>query len=271
MKSSILESIKSLPPLPKTLLDVQRICNDPDASIANLVKVIEPDPMIVANLLKAANSPLYFFGREIRNVSQAVALFGMTMTRSIVLGNSVRKLLNVDMEPYGITSEKFAEISAKQASLMNKWYRKISREKADKLFLTAFLQETGKIIIASDIIQENLTTNFRSEIEMAINIALVERSYVNDTTATVTAAIFEHWNFDKSFVEMIQYADNPASAPDHVREFSTALNIVKTIVPVNAPFGDHAINFGLQKAEQAGYDAAWLEECVNDFFKLPEA
>lgn len=271
MKSSILESIKSLPPLPKTLLDVQRICNDPEASIGNLVKVIEPDPMIVANLLKAANSPLYFFGREIRNVSQAVALFGMTMTRSIVLGNSVRKLLNVDMEPYGITSEKFAEISAKQASLMNKWYRKISREKADKLFLTAFLQETGKIIIASDIIQENLTTSFRSEIDMAINIALVERSYVNDTTATVTAAIFEHWNFDKSFVEMIQYADNPASAPDHVREFSTALNIVKTIVPINAPFGEHAINFGLQKAEQAGYDVVWLEECINDFFKLPVA
>ncbi len=268
MKSSILESIKSLPPLPKTLLDIQRITNDPDASIANLVKVIEPDPMIVANLLKAANSPLYFFGREIRNVSQAVALFGMTMTRSIVMGNSVRKLLNVDMEPYGITSEKFAEISTKQASLMNKWYRKINREKAEKLFLTAFLQETGKIIIASDIIQEDLTTSFRSEIEMATNIALVEKSYVDDTTATVTAAIFEHWNFDKVFVQMIQYSDNPASAPEEIREFSTALNIVKTIIPVNNPLSEHAINFGLQKAEQAGYDVALLEECVNEFFTM---
>jgi HD-like signal output (HDOD) protein len=270
VKSSIVDSIKALPPLPKTLLEVQRISNDQDASIHDLVKAVEHDPMIVANLLKAANSPLYFFGKEIRNVAQAVALFGMNMTRSIVLGNSVRKLLNVDMEPYGITSEKFAEISTKQASLMMKWYKKIDREKADKLFLTAFLQETGKIIIASDIIQEDLTINFKSEVEMSHNIALVERSYVDDTTATITAAIFEHWNFDEEFVEMIKYADNPASAPDEVKEFSTALNIVKTIIPVNAPLSEHAINFGLQKAEQAGYDAAQLEDCVNDFFNMPE-
>jgi HD-like signal output (HDOD) protein len=271
LKSSIYESIKSLPPLPKTLLEVQRITNDPDSAISELVKAIEPDPMIVANLLKAANSPLYFFGKEIRNVSQAVALFGMNMTRSIVMGNSVRKLLNVDMEPYGITSEKFAEISSKQASLIMKWYKKVNREKADKLFLTAFLQETGKIIIASDIIQEDLTTSFKSEIEMATNIALVEKSYVDDTTATITSAIFQHWNFDKEFVDMIHYSDNPSAAPDEIREYATALNIVKTIIPVNAPFGDHAINFGLQKAEQAGYDVKKLEDSINEFFNLPEA
>ncbi|MEA3522887.1 MAG: HDOD domain-containing protein [Campylobacterota bacterium] len=271
MKSSIVESIKSLPPLPKTLLDVQRITNDMDASIHDLVKAIETDPMIVANLLKAANSPLYFFGKEIRNVSQAVALFGMTMTRSIVMGNSVRKLLNVDMEPYGITSEKFAEISSKQASLMMRWYKKIDRAKADKLFLTSFLQETGKIIIASDIIQEDLAMQFKSEVEMATNIALVEKSYVEDTTATVTAAIFEHWKFDQEFVDMIKFSDNPNAAPQEIKEFSVALNIIKTIVPMNNPLSEHAINFGLQKAEQAGYDVALLEACVNEFFTIQES
>lgn len=270
MKSSIVNSIKSLPPLPKTLLDVQRITNDMDASIHDLVKVIEPDPMIVANLLKAANSPLYFFGREIKNVSQAVSLFGMTMTRSIVMGNSVRKLLNVDMEPYGITSEKFAEISAKQSSLMMRWYKKINRAKADKLFLTSFLQETGKIIIASDIIQEDLLMQFKSEVEVSNNIALVERSYVDDSSATVTAAIFEHWKFDKEFVDMIKYSDNPASAPDEIKEYSTALNIVKTAIPMNTPLSEHSINFALQKAEQAGYDVGLLEECINEFFTMQE-
>ncbi len=121
MKNSIVESIKSLPPLPKTLIDMQRVTADPDASIADLTKTIEHDPMIVANLLKAANSPLYMFGREIKNVAQAVSLFGMSMTRSIALGNSVRKLLNVDMEPYGVSSDRFAEVSSMQAALIHKW------------------------------------------------------------------------------------------------------------------------------------------------------
>ena len=48
------------------------------------------------------------------SVAQAVSLFGMSMTRSIGLGNSVRKLLNVDMEPYGITSDRFSLLSVKE-------------------------------------------------------------------------------------------------------------------------------------------------------------
>ncbi|MBN2869797.1 MAG: HDOD domain-containing protein [Campylobacterales bacterium] len=271
MKSSIINSIKSLPPLPKTVIDMQRICNDPDSSIQDMVKVVEQDPMIVANLLKAANSPLYSFRREILSVGQAVSLFGMSMTRSIGLGNSVRKLLNVDMEPYGITSDRFAEISSIQAALMHKWYAKIDRAKADKLFLAAFLQETGKIVIASDVIQEDLATNFKSDIEMAIDIARVEYSYVEDTTATVTAEIFTHWNFDNELVEMIQYSDTPEKAPNEIKEYATALNIVKTIVPVNNPFGDYPLTQGLKKAEAAGYDIANLQGAIDSILEQNRA
>lgn len=267
MKSSIINSIKSLPPLPKTVIDMQRVCNDPEASIHDLVKTVEHDPMIVANLLKAANSPLYSFRREINSVSQAVSLFGMSMTRSIGLGNSVRKLLNVDMEPYGISSDKFAEISSLQAALIQKWYTQIDRAKADNLFLAAFLQETGKIIIASDVIQEDLATNFKSDIDMAIDISQVERSYVNETTATVTAAIFTHWNFDKDFVEMIEFSDSPEKAPESVKEYATALNIVKTIIPINAPFGEHGVAYGLKKAEAAGYDIKKLQGAIDDILE----
>ncbi len=263
MKSSIINSIKSLPPLPKTVIEMQRICNDPDSSINDLIKTVEQDPMIVANLLKAANSPLYSFRREILNVSQAVSLFGMSMTRSIGIGNSVRKLLNVDMEPYGITSDRFAEISSMQAALVHEWYMKIDRLKADKLFLAAFLQETGKIIIASDVIQEDLAANFKSDIEVTIDIARVERSYIHETTATVTAEIFTHWNFDKEFVEMIKFSDTPNKAPDDVKEYSTALNIIKTIIPVNNPLGEHGISFGLKKAEDVGYDVSTLQAAID--------
>ncbi len=264
MKSSMINSIKSLPPLPKTVIDMQRICNDPNSSIQDLVKTVETDPMIVANLIKASNSPLYGLRREITSVAQAVSLFGMSMTRSIGLGNSVRKLLNVDMEPYGISSENFAEFSAMQGSLAYKWYLQIDRLKADKLFLAAFLQETGKIVIASDIIQEELTINFKSDISSAIDIARVERSYVEATTAEVTAAIFTHWNFDREFVQMIEYSDSPEKAPEEVQELATVLNIIKTIVPVNAPFSERSLTQGLKKAEVAGLNVAALQKAIDE-------
>ena len=229
-----------------------------------MVKVIEEDPMIIANLLKAANSPLYSFQAEINNVAQAVTLFGMSMTRSIVLGNSVRKLLNVDMEPYATSSEKFAEMASKQATLIHSWYKKIDKQKADKLFLAALLQETGKILIASHIIQKDEMITFRSEIEMTHNIPMVEKSYVDETTAAVTAAIFEHWGFDEDFVDMIRYSDDPSNAPEDIKEYAMALHIVKTIIPINDPLGEISINIGLKTASDAGYNHEILEDCIDD-------
>lgn len=264
MKSSMINTIKSLPPLPKTVIDMQRVCNDPNSSISDLVKTVEGDPMIVANLLKAANSPLYSLRREIISVAQAVSLFGMSMTRSIGLGNSVRKLLNVDMEPYGISSDRFAELSAMQGVLAHRWYLQIDRHKADKLFLAAFLQETGKIVIASDIIEEDLVTSFKSDIDTAIDISRVERSYVEATTAEVTAEIFTHWNFDREFVQMIEYSDAPEKAPEEIRELSTVLHIIKSVIPINAPLSERSITQGLKKAEAAGLNAAALQKSINE-------
>ncbi|MDT8339751.1 MAG: HDOD domain-containing protein, partial [Sulfurimonas sp.] len=98
MKSSIIDSIKSLPPLSTTIIEINKIYADENSTIKDMAKVIEHDPMIIANILKIANSPLYGFGKEIKNAAQAVSLFGMNMTRSIAVGNSIKKLLNVDMQ-----------------------------------------------------------------------------------------------------------------------------------------------------------------------------
>ena len=270
MKSSIIESIKSLPPLSKTILDIKKVYSDEEVGVAKLAQVISHDPMIVANLLKNANSPLYGFGKEIKNVKQAVALFGMNMTRSIAIGNSVRKLLNVDMQPYGVTSEKFAEISELQATLMLKWYSKVDKNKAEDLYLAAFLQETGKILIASDIIQEDEDVSFKAEAEFSNNLAQLEKSYVDVSSSEVTAEVFHHWGFDKKFIDMIRYSDNPKAAPEEVVEYATALNIVKTILPINKPFAEQAINFGLRKARDAGYDYEMLEDVIDDMLDAIE-
>ncbi len=268
MKSSILDSIKSLPPLSKTIIDINKVYADEEAGIVDMAKVIEHDPMIIANLLKAANSPLYGFSKDIKNAAQAVSLFGMSMTRSIALGNAVRKLLNVDMQPYGITSEQFADISTQQSALMLGWYKRVDKVKADKLYLATLLQETGKILIASDIIEDDETISFASEIQTSNNIAMVEKSYVEMSCAEVTAIIFEHWGFDSDFIEMIKYSDAPASAPESIREYSTALHIIKTVVPINKPLCEVSINLGLKKASDAGYNHELLEDAIDDMLDV---
>lgn len=263
MKSSIIDNIKALPPLSSTIIKINQIYANENSTVKDMANVIEQDPMIIANILKIANSPLYGFGREIKNASQAVSLFGMSMTRSIAIGNSIKKLLNVDMQPYNVTSDEFAHVSSLQAALILNWYKKIDKQKAEKLYLAAFLQETGKILIASEVIQNDEAISFASEVENSNSLATVERAYVNASCGEVTALVFKHWGFDSDFIEMIKYSDAPFSAQDEIKEFAMALNIVKTIIPINRPFSEMAINFGLKIALDAGYKVELLEESIS--------
>lgn len=263
MLENITERIKALPPLPKSFYEINAICNDENGTIVQLAKVIEKDPMLVANLLKVANSPLYSFRREIKSVLQAVSLFGMSTTRALTTDISIKKLLSVDIEPYGVSPEDFVKISATQSILMKEWYSKIDRNKLDTLFLAALLQETGKILIADEIVKNDEVMQFKSEIEVAINIAEVEKMYVETTTAKITAKIFEHWGFDEIMVEAINFSDDPSAAPEEIKEYSTALKIVKTAVPINSPLSERSINIALSLVQKNGYDNSVFMDSVE--------
>ena len=269
MLENIKERIKTLPPLPKSFHEINAICGNENGTINQLAKVIETDPMLVANLLKVANSPLYSFRREIRSVLQAISLFGMSTTRALTTDISIKKLLNVDIEPYGIIPEDFVQISALQSCLMREWYIKVDSKKLDILFLSALLQETGKILIADEIVKEDEVMPFKSEIESAINIAEVEKSFVGTTTATVTSKIFEHWGFDETMVEAIAFADSVEEAPDHIRDYALALKIVKTAVPMNSPLTERSVTISLNLVRKEGLNedifANAIEKIIENF------
>lgn len=262
METVIQQRINDLPPLPKTIFDIQKICEDPDGSLYDLSKIVERDPMIVADLVKIANSPVYGFDRELKNVSQILSLFGMTKARSLVMNYSLRNLLKGDLEPYGVIPEKFAEVCLKQAHLASCWVRSIAPEQADRIFLAALLQENGKIIIANYIVGEQLSNLFHSEVKSSSNLAEIEKFYAKTTSAEVSAAIFGHWGFDHELIEMIRYSDNPEAAPENIQTYSKILHIVKTALQITAPLRSNFVSAAQAKARMYGLDEAALKACI---------
>jgi len=262
MINDIVDKIRSLPPLPKSFGQVNSICSNPNSGVGDLAKVIETDPMLVANLLKIANSPLYSFQREIKSILQAISLFGMSTTRSLITSISVKKLLSVDMEPYGVTPEEFVHISSLQSMLIMKWYKKVDAKKVDDLFLAALLQDTGKILIADEVVRNDEVYQFKSEIQTAVDIATVEKMYVEATTAQVTSKIFEHWGFDDKMVNMIKFSDNYEDAED-LRDYALALKILKTAVPINAPLSERSLAISVNILEKEDMDVKLFLDAVE--------
>ena len=223
----VLRQIKSLPPLPKSVLEVQKITSDPNSSIRDLVKVIKEDPLLTANLLKAANSPLYGFTRQIKTVDQAVALFGMSTVKGFVISFAIRNTLRFDLSAYGISEERFHDVAIKRNALAVNWYKK-ERSKLDIMATDSFLIDVGAVVISLVLISEGKADTFREELKKE-NRYKVELKYIGATTSEVTAEIFKHWHFSKDLVEPIANIDMPSKTEEYF-EYAASLRVLRSAV-----------------------------------------
>lgn len=257
MDSNILKKIKALPPLDDTIIKIQRICTDKHSSMNDLVKVVEGDPMLTANILKSSNSPLYGFSREIKNISHAISLFGMATIRGFALSSAIKQNIKIDLSPYNLSNTKFLDISVAQSALMFNWFSKVNREMLDVLVPASFMMEVGKIIIANEISEQNLTEQFQEGLKKAtspIEISNLEIELVGFSNEEITAKIFEQWNLEHELVETIRYSNNPEKASKHLQPYTTALQIIKNCVNIFGQLEEDGLASSLEVIEKNQLD-----------------
>lgn len=239
MTKEILKKIKQLPPLPESTMLIEAIYQDPDSSFNDMVKVLEKDPLLTADILKAANSPLYGFSREINAISQAVGLFGMGTVRGFALASIVKKSFSLDLSPYGINNEMFSVLSKKQHGLLISWCIKKENKLLGVLSSAAFLVEIGKTLIAQQIISDGKQEEFRDALAELGDVEAAERKIIGVDTPEVSATIFAQWKFEEALVDVLGHCMHPDNADD-VRP-AAILNAVRLAVPINGLVTDASI------------------------------
>lgn len=266
MNDSILMKIKALPPLDDTIIKIQTICMDKNSSLGDLSKVIEQDPMLTANILKAANSPLYGFSREVKNVNHAISLFGMSTIRGFALSSTIRQNIKMNFSPYNIDNAKFIQISTLQSALMLRWYSKVNRELLDILIPASFLMEIGKIILANELIDRNEDELFRQNvksIQKPLPLSNLEHDMLGFTNEEITARIFEQWNLEVELVEAIRYSNNPSIASSHIQKFAYALHVIKNAINVFEQLSPQSIENSASIVEKSGLDKQVFEDAIS--------
>ncbi len=231
-KDTILEKVKAFPPLDDTVTKVMAICNDDNGSVGELAKVVQSDPMTMANILKAANSPLYGFSREIKSVSQAVSIFGMDTVKGFAFSSFLQKKMDLNLTPYGVKAEDFAGITEKQNAFAVKWFQK-KRSMLDTLALTSFLMEMGKIVLANILIEEGKGEEFKALADKTtslLELEALEKQVFGISNEEVTAIIFKEWNFEDTMCDAIKYLNHPEKASEEAKPYAQALQVIKTLI-----------------------------------------
>lgn len=261
--TNILNKIDSLPPLPKTIIEVEEFRKKPNKEIADLLKIIEKDALIVSTLLKISNSAMFGFRSRVETPARAVSLLGINFTISIAIAGTVQNLLKSDLEPYGVNVNDFMKASNTASILANLWLSKIDLALKEEIVLPALLQETGKFILADYIKQENLSETFRGKVDSGELIEDVERNLLGITTSQVTAQIFRHWKLSDKLINMIENVDNISNVSDEYKKQTQILEVIKTAAYIKNPLSDENVKKAIEKASKYKLDITSLKNAIT--------
>lgn len=264
MNDLILQHISKLPTLPESFAKVESVYRNPQATFKEMADVVQDDALLTADILQAANSPLYGFSHEIKSIAKAVSLFGMGTVRGFAMASVVRHSFELDMSAYGITNAEFANLTGMLNAIAVLWYMKKDPKLLDLLSPATFLVETGKVLISHYLISENLSDQFSDALKRCDTIEEAEKITVQATTAEVSAALFRHWNFDADLVDIIANANTPQNAKPQNRKIAAILRSLRIAVNLNATLTQESMQKAIAQMQQDGLDFQSFESIAKD-------
>lgn len=255
---SIIDKIDSLPPLPKTVIEIEEFRQKKSKELDDLLDIINKDALLVATLLKVSNSAIFCFKSKIETVRKAVNLLGIEFTISIAMSSALQNILKTNLLPYGIHSNDFMRASNLSSRLAQLW---LKGEVRNELVLPAFLQETGMFILAEIIDERGQTNDFVKALQTG-NRTEIELQYTGLTSTKLTSLIFQKWKLCSYMSHVIACVDDIAHCNVAYLKYTQTLNVLKTICEVTDPLSEENIEKGLIKASEFNLDVDSLKKAI---------
>lgn len=263
MKKVLIKKISSLPPLPNSVIELENFRSLDSFDVEKLMDIINEDPLMVATILRIANSSMFGFRSEVDTLSRAINLLGMNFTISIAIGSTIQNTLDTNLCAYAVTNDDFLKISALATNILNTWFSSVDFDLKESLLLPAFLQQIGKYVI-SDVIQENkLTEAFLNELDKTKDIPLCEEHFTGLTSNRITANIFKYWSFNHKVIFPIAFVDSIDECPQEFKKQAQILEILLILCDIREPLSDENIEKAIQKASKYGFDIEHLANSID--------
>jgi putative nucleotidyltransferase with HDIG domain len=229
----LIEKIDDLPTLPRTVLRITELVNDPKSSAQDLARIITDDQVLTARLLKLVNSSFYGFPQRISTVTGAIVLLGFDAIRSLLLTTSVFDLFANRNRQKKQDQERFWDHSLGCAVGAKVIGNHLRHDKIEELFVSGLLHDIGKIVEMMFLPDEfaNIVAAVNNE---NILMTTAENKVLGYNHAEVGKLLVEKWNLPVKLVQVIAHHHQPRNAGNFALEaaivhladiFCRALNI----------------------------------------------
>lgn len=213
-----LEQTLEMPPLPDTAEKIINLRLNPNAGINDLVKLVERDPSLAAQVVSWAASPYYAAPNGINSVRDAVVrVLGFDLVINLALGLALGRALEVPKDgTHGVNAYWVQSVFS--AAVMDGLAKAIDvnhRPSVGLCYLSGLLHNYGYLVLAHvfppyfDLINRHLEANPH------IGHEYIERHILNITREQISSQLMACWQMPEEVVSALRWQSNPAHTGKH--------------------------------------------------------
>jgi len=214
---SISQELTKLPSVPDVILKLSQMLEDSDVTAEELGRVIQLDPQLTAQMLRASNSAYYALPREITSMKEAVAILGQKALKAQVYAILSQKMLNRQLAGYGLGKGDLWNAALTGAVYAKKIATLYDFKESDTAFTVAVLRDIGKLVL-QDYVGESFKELEAQAVESKQGFDEAERQVLGFSHSELGEVIAKKWKFPERMVYGIRYHHKPSELKEKVSD-----------------------------------------------------
>jgi diguanylate cyclase (GGDEF)-like protein len=232
-----------LPSLPAVAIQILSLCHRDEPDMGQIAKLISSDPALTAKILRLTNSPMYGLKNEIRSVSHAICLLGLSAIRPLALSFSlVNGLKSKDKKAFTWFWKRslMTAVAARELA-QAKGFRLV-----EEAFMAGLLQDIG-ILALRQLVGTDYASIAREGVRHDI-LAEAEMEVFGEDHASIGGWLTERWKLPAILCTAITYSHTPEKLPANIH---ADIRLLVEIVAVAAEVADVWIEADAVKATES--------------------
>ncbi|MCD6569265.1 MAG: HDOD domain-containing protein [Deltaproteobacteria bacterium] len=214
-RKRILADVKTLPAISTAALQMANVLKDPDVDIKNVIRIVEYDPGMTANVLRLVNSPYFGGSYHIGSIQQAVVRLGIDKLFDLVVVTATHEVIDKPIAGYNLPPGELWRHSVAVAITAKNLANNLGIVAEDTAFTAGLLHDIGKVVIGT-FVEKGFDRIDAMAKASNLSFETAERKILGVDHAEIGAAVLEMWRFPDEIVRAVRFHHRPGDVQDSV-------------------------------------------------------
>ena len=211
-RSEILDAIDEIEALPPAAAETITLMQDPEVDLDALIRSIEYDPGITANVLRLANSSYFGGAYTVTSVRDAFVRLGQQRVMELLAVTIMDKQAGGPIRGYDLPAGSLVMQAMASAIGVEKLAQLLGRELPPDAFTATLLHDIGKVVLGTFVeVDAEPIADLASREGIPFDEA--ERAVLGIDHAEVGALILTRWGFPNDVTDPVYWHHRPTESP----------------------------------------------------------